>query len=300
MTATETELKQQEFEQVSLQNTVSNLQAALLFATGDGRKVLETAYRNASGRLATVETKVKDLQGKHEAEVKEESTRVATLAAQETRLNAQEKETFAGFMKKDFFTRGDFGRLEDFYKKSYARLSEHGKDEMSHRIWEGIRKHEYTFGELPPTVREKESKRVYDLFKNRPESSPEVANIPEKDRQDFIRAHEAGKKDQEAKILERDSFKQNLFRGSDEKAIKSVESQVEHKAERTSLAAKIDAHKSSGGEKENDVGGGKANDGFGDLVDGLQLADSSRSPSSADVPRGVSVTKTSGPSLPGG
>jgi hypothetical protein len=301
MTDTETALRQQEFEQVSLQSTVSNLQAALLYATGESRKVLETAYRNASGRLATVETKVKDLQGKHEEEVKEESTRAATLVAQETRLSAQEKETFGGFMKKDFFTKADFGRLEDFYKKSYDRLSEHGKDEMSHRIWEGIRKHEYTFSELPADVREKEMRRAYGALTKQTDQSANVARIPESDRKDFIHAFETGHTAAAAKILQRPSFTQNMNLSPESKAREHSVANQGHEADRVDVSAHVADSKPQGllqKAPESAKAASKDLAAFG--LDGAKLVDVQSQGTSSELPRGQQRSTGQGKSTPGG
>ena len=77
----------------------------------------------------------------------------------EAALNTKEKEQYSGFLKEDFFTKKDFGRLDDFYAHTWDRLSEGGKEQMSKRIWEGVRRNEYKFTDLPKDVQEKEESR---------------------------------------------------------------------------------------------------------------------------------------------
>lgn len=163
MADAETETKQQEMERASLQGVISQMQGALMFATVEARPALATALRNAASRLGVVEKKIQELQAARETEMKEQTNAVA-IAQNESRLNQQERSNFAGFLKEDYFTKADFGRLEEFYAKTWDRLSEHGKDEMSHRIWEGVRKGKYSFSELPPKVREKEMERAYGVL----------------------------------------------------------------------------------------------------------------------------------------
>ena len=76
----------------------------------------------------------------------------AALAAKETRLSEEERKTYQSFLEKSYFTKKDFGKLDEFYRHSYDRLSEDGKDEMSKRIDEGIKRGEFKFDELPKTI----------------------------------------------------------------------------------------------------------------------------------------------------
>jgi hypothetical protein len=170
---------------------------------------LENFLHNAKGRLGALEKKI------HEAELQKEKearsdVALAALAEKETALNAKEKEQYSGFLKEDFFTKKDFGRLEEFYAKSWDRLSEHGKEEMSHRIWEGVRRDQYKFTDLPKVVQEKETDRAYAVLKKREIGTSRLSAIPESDRHDFINAYENGDKDQAAEILNRKSFRENM------------------------------------------------------------------------------------------
>jgi hypothetical protein len=185
-----------------------------------------------------LEKKIKDAQEARETHEREQAA-IAALAQKETALSSREKETYSGFLKEDFFTKKDFGPLEQFYEKTWDRLSKDGKDEMSHRVWEGVRKGQYTFGELPPAVREKEAKQAYRLLHDSKINVAGVDEIPEKDRQDFVRAYEAGKKDDAEKVLERESFKKAMFLGGESKGVKSVEASKRRESESEQLLAGV-------------------------------------------------------------
>ena len=301
MADSETETKQQEMERDSLRGVISQMQGALMFATAEARPALATALRNATSRLGVVEKKLKDLEVARETEAKEAVTRAVLLAEKETRLDAHERETFAGFLKDNFFTKADFGRLENFYAKSWDRLSEHGKDEMSHRIWEGVRKGEYKFEELPPAVREKEATQVYKRLTESAIGAGDSSAIPEKDRNDFIRAYEAGKRDDAEKVLERESFKKNLFRGSESKAVKSVQVESGRDAEGKAMGEQIAMGTAPAGSTQPGRSAGKAKESVLDLnLDGLKLADASSQQSSANIPRGAPAPAKAVPSLGSG
>jgi cytochrome c556 len=60
-------------------------------------------------------------------------------ADQETALNAKEREKFAALLSKPRFTQADFEQLDAFYAGPYDKLSARGKDELSYRVWGGMR-----------------------------------------------------------------------------------------------------------------------------------------------------------------
>ena len=145
MTASETDSKFDEMERDNLQNMISAVEAALAGSTPASRGILERALHEARSRVGFLEKKIHDSHAEYKAKARVEASVAMEVAERETNLNAPEKQTFAGFLKQDFFTKRDFGSLESFYAKTWDRLSERGKDEMSHRIWEGIRRDEYKF-----------------------------------------------------------------------------------------------------------------------------------------------------------
>ncbi len=129
---------------------------------------------------------------------------IATLVMRETRLNAQEKQTYGSFLQKDFFTRNDFGNLEDFYADDGAwdKLSKRGKEEMSTRVWAGIERGEYTFSELPDSVRKKETEQLYEYLKEPGTSPAFVERIDSEVRESFKREYEAGNLEAAQQILD--------------------------------------------------------------------------------------------------
>ena len=131
---------------------------------------------------------------------------VAVLVARETALNEREKEQYAGFLQQEYFTKANFDELEQFYSNTYDRLSEEGKAQMSHRVWEGVRQQQYQFSELPDPVKEKEAQSLRDMFSGVKHMPKEINQIPSNDRSDFINAWDAGQKSAAYSVLDRSSF----------------------------------------------------------------------------------------------
>jgi hypothetical protein len=198
-----------EVEQSNLQRMISSVETALAASTPDIRSVLEKVLHNAKGRVEVLEKKFKDFQAERENRSRENAA-IAALVERETALSDEEREEYAEFLTKDFFTKRDFSALEQFYAHTWDRLSEGGKDEMSHRVWEGIRKHEYTFAELPDPVKEKEAERILRRLGDSREQAGRYSGIPEQDRKDFLEA--TAKNDIEAvySVLGRESFTRNI------------------------------------------------------------------------------------------
>ena len=205
------ELKRDEMERDSLRGVISSLETAIAVSSPGTRMLLQNSLDAARGRLFSVEKKIKDEEVEQERRAREEFA-VDVRAAAESRLSDAEKVTYSGFLREEYFSKADFGRLEDFYRRTWDRLSDGGKDEMSRRIWEGIRRDEYTFGELPQVVQEKEASRAYRQLRIDSVQTSKAAGIPENDRMDFLRAYESGKTEEASKILERNSFRERMFR----------------------------------------------------------------------------------------
>jgi len=161
--------------------------------------------------LAQSKKRIAELEHVEESLVTEERQRsVVELAAaykaeKELALNAEERRQYAEFLQKEHFTKSDFDSLEKFYGSAWDRLSEDGKAEMSHRVWEGVRRDEYEFSELPDIVKEKEAKRLRtELGWERP--NPELLKIPEGDRREFIEAWDGKDKQRAYEVLDRKAF----------------------------------------------------------------------------------------------
>ena len=167
--------------------------------------------RNARGRMVELEESgaVSGDQDRKKAADRIAGT-IAVLMERESRLSTAEREQYGQFLEKDYFTRSDFGPLDQFYGSAWDRLSEEGKDKMSSRVWGGIRKGEYEFTDLPENVRKKESERIYEFLMN-PESMPDsYREIPDEDRKEFIREFEAGNHDAADEVLNREGFAENV------------------------------------------------------------------------------------------
>ena len=279
----DTELRQQELERDNLQNIISALETATAVSSPASRATIQISLTNARGHLAALEKKIKDTEAEHEQQSETRLAFAVQEAERETKLSSTERKTFGDFLKKDFFTKADFGRLDDFYKKAWDRLSEHGKDEMSHRIWDGIRHKEYEFHDLPQSVQEKETKQAYKLLHDAPVKPEGIERIPEKDRQDFIRAYEAGKQDEAKRVLERDSFKKNMFLESDSKEIKHAKVELGQSVSAKEVE-KGSADVAKSGKDPEVQGGGKSGvDVSGLKLDSLQMAEAPAKISSSDI-----------------
>ncbi|MGC3991994.1 MAG: hypothetical protein QM796_20345 [Chthoniobacteraceae bacterium] len=212
------ELDELRMEYIGLESAVADAEAAL--ANGDPAKhtLLSNFVTNARTQLATLSKKIKDT----EEEKRQEETKADEIAVanrekveKETSLNAQEKETYGKFLAEEFFKKKDLNKLDSFYAHAYDRLTDAGKQEMSHRVWEGIRHDEYKFSELPGHVQEKEEQFAYGKLTKPEITDPDILKIPAQDRTDFVKAYEAGDKKAAAKVLDRDSFKQNMAKDAE-------------------------------------------------------------------------------------
>ena len=119
----------EELEYKNLQGAVAEVEALLAYAAPGARVVYEAFLSNAKLQLHSLKTRIEEQ--KTEAQHQErEQLAIAVLAEQETALNAREREEYGSFLKEEFFTKKDFGKLEQFYRHTYDRLSEGGKEEM--------------------------------------------------------------------------------------------------------------------------------------------------------------------------
>jgi len=200
-------------EQANLERVVADVERTLLASPPGTRPFFNGFLMNAKARLGVLDKKIHDEEREKEQQ-KSNEVAIVQLAEKESALNSKEKEEYSGFLKEDFFTKKDFARLDHFYAHSWDRLSEDGKDQMSRRIWEGVRRDEYKFADLSKDIQEKEESRAYKLLSVSPKQSANVMRIPQKDKNDFIRAYESGNREEAGKILNKDTFKENMFHGN--------------------------------------------------------------------------------------
>lgn len=172
-----------------------------------------------AGALSTAQKKIEDLDGREQEAKKDERERaekdvaIAIAIQHEAALSAEENRQYQDFLSREYFTKNDFGKLEHFYEHTYDRLSEQGKSEMSHRVWEGVRREQYEFNELPDVVKEKEATRLrHELSKDRPD--PKLLEIPVNDRGDFISAWDANQHSKAFEVLNKKCFSENVAVGS--------------------------------------------------------------------------------------
>ena len=209
MAVTEDDIIRDEQERSNLLRAIADVETAIAVSTPGARRVLENTRDNAMKRIVELDKKIEEAKVEHQA-AEQAQMAAAALAEKETRLNAEERETYRGFLGESYFKKNDFGKLDEFYSHTYNRLSEGGKDEMSHRVWEGIRHHEYEFTDLPNEVQDKEAKRLYSKLVDPSRARDSLGQVPEKDRDDFVHAFEAKDSTTAAKILTRDSFRKNV------------------------------------------------------------------------------------------
>ena len=284
-------------ELASLERAVSDAERMLLALPPGTRPLFSGFLHNAKARLGVLEKKIQDAEREQQEHARNEVALVA-LAQKEAALDQKEKETYGGFLREDFFTKRDFARLEDFYAHTWDRLSEGGKEQMSRRVWEGIRRDEYTFAELPKSVREKEAKQAYDLIRHPSAGIDAAAQIPKKDRDDFVRAYESEKREEAQKVLERNSFKNGLFLAPESKPFKSVQAETGRESEAKPMGREIAAGAGRGNSARPVENAGKAQDSLLDLkLEGFELAEVSAPPSAANAPRGEPGPSKSVPSL---
>ncbi len=300
MTESDNDSKLDEMERDSLQKAISEVETALTVSTSGTRLLLQNFLQNAKGRVAALDKNIQQSRAEHETR-KQAELAIATLAEKEAALSASEKETYSGFLGKKFFTKQDFGSLEKFYAQTWDRLSESGKDQMSHRIWEGIRRDEYKFTDLPKVVQEKESERAYSVLKKREAEVGRASRIPETDREDFIRAYESGNRDGASKVLDRKSFRENMavsVPSNEKNAIAIAHS-------RNMESGRVEKGASAGlaqeGKKLPPVSGSGSDLDLTALnLDGVKMAEVPSKVSAADIPDGKTSTAKNGPSLRNG
>lgn len=275
--ASEGDIIRDQQERDSLLKSIASAEAALAASAPSTRRVLERMIEGVKGRVATLEAKIND---EREAQLREQAT-VAIKVQREAALSAGEHAEYSGFLKEDFFTKRDFGSLEHFYAGSWDRLSEDGKEEMSHRVWEGIRHDEYRFTDLPKNVQEKEEDFIYSKFSNPAKTHDSMEQIPTLDRADFMRAYNAGDREGASKVLNRESFSRNVALKI--ASIENHRSQSVGNPANDDLLLANDKAVKSGTAPVKDAAEDRP--GFADVqLNGLVLIDSTLAPSSASIP----------------
>jgi hypothetical protein len=128
------------------------------------------------------------------------------MIERETALNRAEKEQYGWFLGHEFFTKSMFGHLDQFYAHTWDKLSEEGKAEMSQRVWEGVRRRQYEFMELPETVKEKEAKQMHSFLTREGTRDRFASAVPIDDQRDFLESYSAGHCQASYAVLNRPGF----------------------------------------------------------------------------------------------
>lgn len=202
-----------EIESWKLHARISDLEHQLSSSgasAGSSTSMLVQILNEAKKQLTGLQMKEQNHHDEERRKADAQLVAVVQLVAQETALNQRERQQYGAFIQKEFFTQNDFTALEDFYANAWDRLTDGGKAQMSHRVWEGVRRDEYEFSELPNVVREKEALSLYEALANEKNRTPELSRIPANDTHDFVTAWDNGRKDEAFKILERPSFAENV------------------------------------------------------------------------------------------
>ena len=275
-----------ELEYKNLLGAISSVEVLLAYAAPGVRPLYESFLNNAKSQLDFLKKKVegrKEEQEKHD----QQQASMMQLAQKEAALSQSEKEIYSGFLEKDFFTKRDFRTLEQFYSNTWDRLSDGGKQEMSHRVWEGIRHDEYRFTELPKVVQEKESKLAYrDLTDSGIASDGRLTRIPEADRNAFVRAYRDGNREEAYHVLDRDVFRQNMAVET-ATGVKHHSAAVGREADDQAIVSKIKsgAAKPRQSDTTPSEASAMANINLESVdLSGVQLADSISAPAAAAIP----------------
>lgn len=208
MAVSDFEIRRDELERDDLQRMIGQVETALTVSAPGTRGLLEHFLQNAKMRVSSLEKKIEE-SAKQREEHEQGQNASAAIAERETALNEAERKTFAGFLEKSFFKKDDFPQLDEFYAKSWNRLSERGKDEMSFRVWEGVRRKEYSFDSLPEVLKDAETDRAY-MHMTRGDSCSRADRISAGDRIEFIGTYERGDREGAEKILNRRTFAENI------------------------------------------------------------------------------------------
>ncbi len=190
----------------NLKDTALALEKLLTDSPLGVNPVLQTTLANIQRRLEVLEREIK------QDEIKERAGQAVAAAAaeKEAALNASERGIFCDLLRRDYFAKADMPQVNSFYKNIWDKLTDDGKGEISRRLWEGIRHGEQPFSDLADDIKEKEAERLHKLFTNATIEVGAMAQVPEKDRSDFIRAYEGGNKEEAYRILDRQSFTNNV------------------------------------------------------------------------------------------
>jgi hypothetical protein len=137
---------------------------------------LAAALESKQARLDAIRAEDEHVTTEKKEKDQKDRSAIAQMVEREAKLNKEEKEKYANFLSKDYFTRSDLKELDRFYADggAYDRLSDEGKAQMSHRVEEGIRRGEISREELPDNI-----KRKNDEFMRQSSDKGKSSETPE-------------------------------------------------------------------------------------------------------------------------
>lgn len=298
MADTEKRLLEDILESANLERSLADVERYVQSLPPDKRPFFTEFKAATTARLEFLERRIREAEAEKESEWAKQIAVVAQrdAALKEAALNEEEKDAYRGFLKKEFFTKNDFKELEQFYTKSWDRLSEAGKAEMDHRVWEGIRRGEYKFNELPSAVRERTAERAYRQLDHPSPAMGGAEVIPESERKAFIRAYEAGRYEEANRILDKEAFKWNMSRDRTPEAVRQADATTGQDAEAKRIADTSSARKPDDNTRQQISA--KANNDIRDLdLSGLRMADAPAQVSAATIPTADAAAGKAGPTL---
>lgn len=185
--------------------------------------LLNAFLMNARERLGELRVETTKAEENKKEKQEKENAAIAYAVEKEVRLSAEEKHQYGEFLKLEYFTKSEFAQLNKFYADggAFDRLSDEGKANISHRVWEGVRRHEYTFDELPENVRKKEAERLYEQCTGKMAPQAGIEKILANDRADFVTSYELGDKRAISAALSRPSFTENVSTGDSQQKEKN-------------------------------------------------------------------------------
>ena len=235
MAATESDILRDEQERGNLLKAISDVEAAIAAYTPGTRRLLENTVENAKNRLVTLDKRIEEAKVERAAEAQAQATAAAVLTAKETKLSADERAAYRGFLEESYFTKKDFGRLDEFYTHGYDRLSEGGKDQMSKRFWEGVNQGEYQFGDAPSVMQQKEAERAKEHLGLDDLNAKQVGGMPKEEQRAFADAYNSDDRTAAKQVLAR-----NLLGRTNDRPVASKADRSSGKNEPSSALADID------------------------------------------------------------
>lgn len=133
---------------------------------------LAAALESRQARLDSIRAEDEHVTADKKEKDQKDRSAIAQMVEREAKLNKEEKDRYAQLLSKDYFTKSDFNDLDQFYTRSWDKLSDEGKAEMDKRVLEGVRQGQYELNELPDSVKERVNGRPQQSIKKSSDKLP--------------------------------------------------------------------------------------------------------------------------------